>query len=306
MTTIIEKYYSKEDIEQVAKQNKYNSEYYNEFIWFLNLTLTELEQDNAIDEEEDIAELLKIPIEYTNLYAQKRNEGFSIPWSKMYAEKKIDFDTRNLLMWCYEATEEIDKEQAHNDLMTYCKLTGRSQFFVDNLLLRMKNGERFGEESIEKVVEEFEVIYDEQRAKGKSELYAYQYADYIIDDYHPIFCEDYAFIYEESINIGKSKEYASEYAYKYASELVDVKRRYGISEDEEALDFAKTKAIAYINGWEYAKANNLKNWDLFIRYYENAFLNTYYPDNPKDLKSIEECKTISAKEAMEVYLKTKE
>jgi len=301
MTPIIDKYIGQEALDHAVSQNAYNEDCFKEFIRYLDHFLTELEQDGAIEEEDTAANLLLVPVEHTNYYAKRRNEGFSIAWSKKYAEYKTSGDTRNLVMYCYEASEEQDKQQADADLMTYFKVTKRDQLFIDYLLKRISTGDRFGERSIEKDVEEFVSNYNEQISKGKSKLYAYQYADWLIDDYHPIFCDDYAYIYEESINKGKSEEYAKEYAYQYASELVNVKRRSGISDDEESLNWAKSKAKAHINAWQYANENELKSYDKFMEYYKHAYLDTLYSDDPNEWKTIEQCEKISLDKALNEY-----
>ncbi len=302
MTKRIDKYIGKEKFEEAVKQNNYKDESYNEFVANLEEGLVEIEEYNEFDAYNSVEELLDYPIKYTNYFAEKRNEGFSKAWSRCYAEYKTIDDTKNLLMDCYMASAEKDKEQGHKDLMNYCKITNRSQFFIDYLLKRINDGDGYGEQSIEKTVEEFVEEYENQITKGKSELFAYQYADYFIDDYQPMFCEDFAFIYDESIKKGKSKSYAQNYAYKYASELIDLKARYE-EVYEDALEFAKQKARAYINGWEYATENKLENKIEFIKCYEHAYLNTYYADNPNEWSSIEECENISIKKALEDYEK---
>jgi hypothetical protein len=301
MTPIIDKYIGQDVLEQAVSQNNYNEECIKEFIRYVDYFLTELEQDNAIEEDRTGADLLTVPLEYTNYYAKIRNEGFSIAWSKKYADYKTSGETRNLLMHCYEATEEQDKQQADADLMTYFTVTKRDQIFIDYFLKRISIGDRFGERSVEKDVEEFVLNYNEQIRKGKSKLYAYQYADWLIDGYHPIFCEDYAYIYEESINKGKSEEYAHEYAEQYASELVNIKRRYGISDDEESLNYAKAKAKAHINGWEYAHDNVLKSYGKFMECYKHAYLNILYSDDPYKWKTIELCEKIALDKALNEY-----
>jgi len=301
MTPIIDKYIGQEALELVLSQNEYDDDCLNEFIRDLDNFLTGLEQDGAIEEEDTAAYLLTFPVEHTKYYAKRRNDGFSIAWSRKYAENKSLGDTNNLLMYCYEASEEQDKQQADADLITYFKVTKRDQLFIDYLLKQMSIGNRFGKRSIEKDVEEFVSNYNEQISKGKSKLYAYQYADWLIDGYHPIFCEDYAFIYEESINKGKSEKYAKEYANEYASKLVDVKRRYGISDDEESLDWAKSNAKAHINAWEYANENELKSCGKFIECYKRAYLDTLYSDDPNEWKKIEQCEKIALDKALNEY-----
>ncbi len=301
MTPIIDKYIGQEALELVLSQNEYNDDCLKEFIRNLDNFLTGLEQDGAFEEEDTAAYLLTFPVEHTKYYAKRRNEGFSSAWSRKYAENITLGDTHNLLMYCYEASEEQDKQQADADLMTYFKVSNRDQLFIDYFLKQMSNGNRFSEKSIENDVEEFVSNYNEKIRKGKSKLYAYQYADMLIGGYHPIFCEEYAYIYDDSIKKGKSEEYAKEYAHQYAHELDNVKGRYGISDDEESLEFAKSKALAFINGWEYANDNKLKDRSRFIKCYENAYLNTLYSDDPYEWKTIEQCEKIALDKALSQY-----
>jgi len=301
MTPIIEKYIGQEALEQVLSQNEYNEECINEFLRYLDHFLTELEQDGAIEKEDTSADLLPVPVDHTNYYAKSRNEGFSVAWSIKYAEFKTSGDNHNRLMYCYEASEEQDEQQADADLKNYFKVTNRDQLFIDYFFKQMSNGNRFSEKSIENDVEEFVLNYNEQFRKGKSELYAYQYADMLIGGYHPIFCEEYAFIYDDSIKKGKSEEYAQEYAQEYASKLVNVKRRYGISDDKESLDWAKSNAKAHINAWEYANKNGIDIYGKFIECYKREYLGLLYPDGPFVWKTIEECEKIALVKALAEY-----
>lgn len=301
MTPIIEKYIGKEALEQAVSQNKYNDESYKEFIRYLDFFLTELELDNAIEEEDTATSLLCVPIDHANYFAQKRYEGFSEAWSRKYAECKTADDTRNLLVYCYETVKEQSMQQADADLMNYFKLTNRDQQFIDYFLKRLAGADRYVNTSLEKDVEEFISNYKEKINEGKSEIYACQYADWLLDDYHPIFCEDYAYIYDDSIKKGKSVDYAKEYAYEYASKLVNVKRRYGISDDEESLGWAKSNAKAHINAWEYANENGIDIYGKFIECYKREYLGLLYPDGPKAWKSIEECEKIAIEKALAEY-----
>ena len=126
------------------------------------------------------------------------------------------------------------------------------------------------------------------------------------DEFHEIYCEDYAHKYDGSLNLGKSEEYAERYAEKYASELVDVKLRAGISDDEECLDFARAKAKAYIKGWEYANENNLEEKSHFIECYSHFYLNTFFSDNLNEWASIEDCEELALERALEKFRSRKQ
>jgi hypothetical protein len=149
-----------------------------------------------------------------------------------------------------------------------------------------------------------EKIYKEQLAKGKSEVYAHHYSDLMANgEYHEIYCEEYAFAYDKAISENKSSEYASVFANKYASELVDIKRRYGISEDEEMIDFAIEKVNAYMKAWQYGEENQLKDFELFAEIYENIHLNTCFLDDITENKSSEEFDKLVLEKTLERFNK---
>lgn len=118
---------------------------------------------------------------------------------------------------------------------------------------------------------------------------------------HKIYCEEYAFAYDKAIQDGKSDEYAYAFANKYGEELVNVKGRFGINDDEESLDYAKQKANAYIDGWEYASENKISNLNDFIQIYEHIYLNTYYADDGMPNMSIEDINKMVAEKSMKKY-----
>lgn len=306
MMSIIEKHIGKKEYQLAINPLADNKEFIEVFTTYLKHFLTELEGDNAIEENDTPESLLEIPLKFIEYYTQSRQQGFSKVWSNFYADRKILGQNRYFLEFCYSEVAEGSEEEALQDLRVFCKNRNADKLYTDYLIDRIIQGNGFTEEPIEQVAEEYTKIFKDQINKGQSKIYAHQYADLMVDNfYHPIYCKEYALAYEQSICNGKSEEYAKIYATALASELVDVKRRAGISDDEESLDFAESKAIAYINGWEYATDNKLEDLHLFIKCYSNAYLNTLYSENPNEWKSIDECENISLTKALKEYERRK-
>ena len=278
MKPIIEKYIGKEPFEEKLNKLSGKAEFEKVFTSFLTNFLIELEEDNAIEEDDTPATLLDVPNDYIDCYVECRQNGFSKIWSEIRAKLKIMFDNNNTVIRCYEEVAAVNKEEALKDLHVFCKLKKGDKRYTDFLIDYVINY-GYAERPVEELAADFSKIYKKQIESGKSEVYANKYAELMAqDDFHEIYCEDYAFIYDQSLSEGKSEEYAEQYAKKYASELVDVKRRAGIYDDEEMLDFAKDKAKAYINGWEYATENNIKEQKIFLLIAIQIYLNTIYSD----------------------------
>lgn len=298
MTPIIEKHIGEKSFNEEVDKFLGNQEYKDVFQSFLSDFLKELQTENDIQPGDTPDSLLEVPKDYINCYIKCREEGFSEVWSNKQAELKISMDDHNYVIRCYEEIAAINKEDALNDLRVFCDTKNGDKLYTDFLIYHVTNNE-YTERPIEEMAADFSTIYKKQLEKGKSEIYSRKYAELIVgDEFHEIYCEDYAHKYDGSLNLGKSEEYAERYAEKYASELADVKLRTGISNDEESLDFARAKAKAYINGWEYANENNLEEKSHFIECYSNSYLNTFFSDNPNEWKSIEECEELAIEKAL--------
>ncbi|MGI0107043.1 hypothetical protein [Salinimicrobium sp. WS361] len=298
MTKMIEKHIGKKPFEEKLEKFSGNTEFENVFTSFLTNFLTELEQDSVIEKDDTPATLLDVPNDYIDCYIECRQNGYSKIWSTTRARLEIMFDTRNAVYRCYEEVAEVDENKALSDLKVFCKLKNGDELYTDFLIDYVINY-GYSERPIEELAADFSKIYKKQLKKGKSEIYANKYASLMAgDEFHKIYCEEYAFKYDQSLALGKIEEYAERYAEKYASELVHVKRRAGIHDHEESLEFARDKARAYINGWEYATENNIKEQKTFIDCYSNAYLNTIYSD---EWSSIEELEKISLKMALKKF-----
>ena len=306
MRKIIERYFKVDFIENIIKVNKFNDEATEIFINELEKTLSELKSDNALNDKSDFDFCINSSTKYANDFSEKVKEGFSAIWSKTYAEYTSFDEVRNLLPYCFEESSKVSSEIGLKDLKLYCNLKYDDQLIKDYLIRMGTTSDLYSLNGVENTALDFSKYYREKIEKGMSDIYAFQYADLMAEDYyHKIYCEEYAFAYEKAIINGKDKEYATTYAAKYGSELVDIKRRAFIYDDEEMLDFARKKAEAYINAWEYIRDNKLSNIKTFYADYERAYLNAMHPDDPSEWKTVEECEKVAEQKAMKEYNKRK-
>ena len=303
MTPLIDKYINKEKIELIAIEKNFDTETRQEFIRFLDYHLEQEDRLGFDDFEEDpVASTIDFACEYINEFIKEKNNGYSLPWLKEFVNRKLCDDNKQEVSWAYYEVRKIDSDQALQDLYLYSKLTNRDYLFVKHFTYLIEEDVPNVTPSVEEQSIAYSRLYKEQINNGKTDVFAHQYAVLASgDQLHIIYCEDYAFAYQKAKQECKSDEYASAFANKYAEELVDVKLRFGISDDEESLDYAKQKADAYINGWEYATENKIANRNGFIQIYEHIYLNTYYADEGMPDMSFEDIKKMISEKSMEKY-----
>ncbi len=109
--------------------------------------------------------------------------------------------------------------------------------------------------------------YEAQIKKGKSAIYAKQYALHYLDGISPDYCELYASKYEECINKGRDDHAAA----IIATEYEDLYDRYW-PEDNNYLGIEAHKV--YMKGFEYAIDNVIDSPEKFAKEYQAAYHNT--------------------------------
>jgi len=116
-------------------------------------------------------------------------------------------------------------------------------------------------------------------SKGKSEIYAKQYAHRVVD-YEEVkeFSDLYASKYEECINKGRDESKSKVIAWAY----VDLYEKYW-PEDDNMLGIEAHKG--YMKGFEYAIDNNIKSPSQFADEYQEIYLSILFPhEMDKSLK----------------------
>lgn len=242
-------------------------------------------EDDDFDDDDSIQESALYCMNlYKTRFLELIKKGHSEEWAHLVSKNVEDDEVK--IYDAYEELKNAQPELAHKELLLHCNNLSNDEDFKRYYLYLFSIGEGL-DKPCEKATEYAE-DYKKQIKKGKSKLFAHEYADLADMGYHSIYREEYAYAYENAINEEKSEEYARFFADEYASELVDIKRRYGRSEDEEAIDFAIEKVNGRMKAWEYVSEHKLEDTERFSEIYENIHLDTYFADNGMPNGTLEE------------------
>jgi hypothetical protein len=177
----------------------------------------------------------------------------------------------------YHDIKKTNPELAKQELLIHSGTFGGDENFIKHYIYLFEIEVVF--KDLENRAKKYSEIYKTQSVLSKSEVYIHEYARLLSSgDYNPIYCEEYAYAYDKAVKEGKSEVYALEFAEVYGEELVDIKARYGISENEELINYAIEKVDAYMTAWEYNEKHHLKNFKRFADIYETIYFNSYYPN----------------------------
>jgi hypothetical protein len=256
---------------------KGDDEYSEYAIAHYEQTFKDFESDNDYNNEDDLLNLHDYTLFhclrlYVPSFLKIIRKGHSAKWAdRMYYEYDNGDDP---FITTYHHISKENPELALKEITLHCNLISKDEIFQKYYLFLIENQcfKRTEERTIEYVQ-----IYKEQIARGKSAVYAHEYCNLMSSGiYHNIFCEEYAYAYDKAINEGKSESYARKFAQEYGDALVDIKTRYGISEDEKLIDFAIEKVNVYMTVWEYNEEHKLKDFKSFAAIYEKIHFDTYY------------------------------
>ncbi len=275
--------HTESELLSIFEENKFDKRYFSNFLAYYQFCFGELYDDMKDDSDDDLepgytiqASALFISLEYMNIFIDLINKGHGEKWAHEMAHT-----IENVERGAYHTYFDMkanDPEQAEKELVIYCKSLGGDEHFEKYFLYLFREMEH--PDYIVEKAKTYSDTYNKLIKKGKSEIFAHLYADLLVDNFDEIYCEDYAIAYEQAIQNNKSIEYAKLYADKYASALVNIKRRHGIHDDEDLITFAIEKVNAYMISWEYAEEHELSNRKLFRTLYEQIHLDTYYADEP--------------------------
>lgn len=289
----------------IFKQENIEEKYYTKFLAYYKTCFDEFYSDMKDYEDDDFDEgdsiqtiALRSANRFIKPYLDLIKKGHGEEWAQELATSAEDGE--RAIYFSHSELESVNPELAKKELQIHSESLGGDEYFVKHYLYLFEVLDKV-EGRIEKA-RYYSEIYKEQLAKGKSDIYAHQFADLKADgDFHEIYCEEYAFAYDKAIFESKDDEYARKFAEKYAYALTDIKRRYGISDDEEAIDFAIEKVNAYMKAWEYNEVHELKDFKRFAVIYQNIHLNTYYADEGMPDGSIEDIDKGILLEALEQF-----
>lgn len=281
--------HSEEELKEIFQLYQIEDKFFSKYIDFYNVCFKELLEhhkyykDEDWDEDETVqANALWSANDFIKDYSKHIKNGHGEEWSHILALSNEEGQIG--IFHAYTDLRKINLNLAKEEVLIYAKSQSIDKDFLKHYLHLVEEVSEPGNriETAKKYAE----VYKKELAKGKSEVFANEYASLIASGgFHKSYCEDYAFAYDKAVSKNQTDEYASLYADKYASVLVDIKRRFGISADEEMIDYAIQKVNAFMNAWVYAKEHRLVHFERFADIYENIHLNTYFADEGRPNKS---------------------
>lgn len=235
-----------------------DSKYYPLFVERANNALNDI----AIGyepEQDDIDGSIDIATEYMNIYVGQIDAGLSELWATTYANNRLNDEEDNSAWEAYwTVCKSLNREIADKDLALFARFLDDNPRFVENYINIFINGGTI------KDTYDFLKLYDSLIEKGKSEVYAREYALHHIDTPDDDYCHLFATIFEECINKGieRGKAYTIAEAYEDCYD-----RHYPQDNDLEGKKFIDV----YIQGFEYAIVNGINPPEKFAKDYQAAY-----------------------------------
>lgn len=221
---------------------------------------------NYEPEQDDIDSCLELSSEYMNIYVGQIEAGLSELWASTYAEYKISCDVDESAHETYNLVRDVQgQDKADEELSVFARFLSDDPRFIESYL------EFFGRYMSVKETNEYLSLYDSLIEKGKSAIYAKEYALHRFEEIDPDFCDLYASKYEECVNKGLDEEKA----YIIATAYEDLFEEYW-PEDDNVLGIEGHKA--YITGFEYAIVNDMDSPHYFAREYEKEAIARLFPE----------------------------
>jgi hypothetical protein len=218
-------------------------------------------------DKEDYDYSIETATTYIQEFARQVHIGHSKLWSEKYSyyleangEVYSVQDAFNAVMIKH------GKDKADQELTLYAKSLNDDPVFVESYIYFFHDGF----EDPEKTAKEFVSQYNSLIKKGKSDIYAEQYALQILGN-DPAYCELYASKFEESINKGRDKDKSRIIANAYKNLYYDYWPK-----DDNYLGIEAHKG--YMKGFEYAIDNGIGSPGTFAEDYMKAYLHSLFPD----------------------------
>ena len=300
--------HTEDDLKKIYLNNEYDETYFHYFIYHYNNCFSQLREDYKDYTEEDWLEegdsvqerTLNLALDYIVLFLKSIEKGHGLEWSNLIADYcEVD---ETIYYHVYSDLEKINPTLAKNEIKILANSISDDENFQNHYLYLFEEGAK-PENRID-VAKKYSELYKQALQEGKTNIYAHQYADLMSEgESHKIYCEEYAFAYDKAKKQNKNDEYANLYADIYSEALVNIKRRYIISDAKEMIKFAIKKVNAYMDAWEYAKEQKLHEFQRFADIYENIYLNFEFEYSENKLKSKEEVEKLILEKVLERFNK---
>ena len=210
-------------------------------------------------EQDDIDGSIDIATEYMNIYVGQIDAGLSELWATTYANNRLNDEEDNSAWEAYwKVCKSLNREIADKDLALFARFLDDNPRFVENYINIFINGGTI------KDTYDFLKLYDSLIEKGKSEVYAREYALHHIDTPDDDYCHLFATKFDECINKGIERDKAYTIAEAY-EDYYD--RHYPQDNDLEGKKFIDV----YIQGFEYAVVNDIDSPEKFAKDYQAAY-----------------------------------
>ena len=288
------KRHTEEELKIIFDKENFSKKYFLKFLSYYEICFNELYidyqdyEDHEFEGDSSVQSLaLSVTIDRISIFLEQIAMGHGEEWAQIIVDNSLEGESS--IFHAYHDLMEINSELAKKELKIHSKSFNEDEYFEKHYIYLFEiiddvNGR------IEKA-KKYSKLFKEQIANGESEIFAHKYSNLMADgDYHKIYCKEYAFAYDNAITNNKSNEYAEEYAEKYGSALANIKRRGGIADNKELIDYKIKKINAYMKAWEYNKKNNLNNFSRFAEIYVNISIN--FEIERTELLSIDEIDAI--------------
>ena len=212
-------------------------------------------------EQDDIDGSLEIATDFMNIYVGQIDAGLSETWAEAYANQRLRENVDDSAWEAYKAVSKSQGyEKAQKELVPFARFLDDDPSFVENYAYFF-----IYKWTIEDV-KEFMRIKNSLIEKGKSEVYAREYAlDHNStpdDDY----CHLFASKFEECINKGIERDKAYTIAEAYEDYYDSHYPQDNDLKEKEFID-------VYIQGFEYAIINDIDSPKKFAKEYQAAYYN---------------------------------
>lgn len=251
---------------KLAIEENYYPLFKERAIFVLNENVDTIEPDS---EEIDLS--LVLSGEYIINYVGQIKLGQSELWADTYADNMLRESKDESVHESYITVEKKQgKDQADKDLTNFAKSICDDPLFVDKYVENVCDWIPKAEE----LAEDYVKIYKSLIAKGKSPIYARQFARFR-NEWEEKYCNLYASKYEECINKGRDEKNAIRIAHEY----VKLYERYW-PEDDNLMGIEAHKG--YMEGFEYAIDNNIESPEKYAERFEVKYLAERFPDEMFD------------------------
>ena len=247
-----------ESLKETFDKLEIDEKYYPIFSARANKALNDV-ADGFEPEEDDIDYSLERAAEFVDIYIGQIEAGLSETWAEAYANLHLSENVDESAWEAYWAVSKSkNREQADKDLAKFAHFLDDDPRFVENYIKFFIDGRTIKE------TYDFLKLSDSLIEKGKSEVYAREYALHHIDIPDDDFCHLYASKYEECINKGIESYKAATIAGAY-EDCYDA--HYPQDNDVEGKEFIDV----YIQGFEYAIVNGIDPPEKFAKAYQAAY-----------------------------------